>query len=177
MNQDVFGDLQEIDRRDFSNALLSIKGVYKDILRWWWKRLTHMYCLKTIMSLLLVTHTPITHAVSQFFNCKTVFRSYSYLEADYSMPCHGSRLRNKFMPIIILVATLVVLGLPLYYSIVHISMVSNSQKKGSRWTRAQSTLYSHFSPGNELWEVFEMFRKGILTGVIIYLKEQRKYYI
>ena len=174
--QNVFGDLEEIDRKDFSNALLSIKGVYKDILRWWWKRLTHSYSLKTMMSLLLLAHTPTTFAVSQFFKCKTVFKNYSYLEVDYSMACHGSRLRSAFMPVVILVGTLVVLGLPVYYCIVHMCMASNLRNKGTRWTKVHNTLYSYFSPGNELWEVFEMVRKGLLAGAIIYFKEYRKYY-
>ena len=170
----IFQGLTEVDRKDFSGTVLSIKDAHTDIIRWWYAKLSTMYSLKALVTLLLLFHTTASHAVFKYFNCNVVYKHHSYLEIDYTMACYGNSLWNKSLPLVSMFGLIMIAGFPFYYCVSYFWVASRKRlHTHSMWTQSHSVLHSNFSRRNEWWEIFEMARKFLLAAGLIYLKKQR----
>ncbi len=106
--------------------------------------------------------------VFQYFNCHPI-HSKSFLKADYSIECWVGSY-NSFLFYVILIGGLFTIGFPL-----SISLYIRKHRRELYTPKIQSRigfLYGSFMKNAEFWEVHEIIRKTLLTGVIIYLQSR-----
>lgn len=141
-------------------------GKDKKILKWWWGQKVDSHALNTSVQILLLIYTPVTRQLFQFFNCHEVTPEMIYLRQDYSIECFKSEW-NLALVYVIFVTILFAFGFPaamVYYLHRH--------RKELYTPKIQSRigfLYSSYQQGVEFWEVHELFRKTLLTGVLVYI--------
>ena len=123
-------------------------------------------CLSIMVQLFLMIHAPIAAKSFYYFDCHRLGTEKSLLRRDYSLECGGERY-NEYLP----VALTLLLGFALLLPIMLSGFLF--QHRGDLYTpktrRKIGWLYWRFVNGAEFWEIHELLRKMILTGLLIYL--------
>ena len=138
----------------------------KKLMKWWNNQSKFSHALNTTVQILLLVHTPVTRMVFQYFNCHPI-HSKAFLKADYSIECWiGSY--NSFLVYVIFIGGLFTIGFPLS---VYLYITKHRRELYTPKIQARiGFLYGSFVKRAEFWEVHEIVRKTMLTGVIIYLQ-------
>ena len=125
------------------------------------------------MPLLVLFHTPVSKKVFQFFDCDRIGSgdwSKSFLRVDYSIPCsegeHWLPSYYYFLPyvcvVLVFFTTLLPLSIAIYLRYHRNNLYTPSVLLNLGW------LYDRMRRGSEHWELYEMVRKMILTGLIVF---------
>lgn len=91
------------------------------------------------------------------------------MRSDYSIQCWGSEDWIAFSPVVFFVMILFVFGFPaliLFYIHSHRKILHSPQVQ-----EKIGFLYDRFNHGAEAWEVHEIIRKTLLTGVIVFIQD------
>ena len=119
-----------------------------------------------MVQLFLMIHAPIAAKSFYYFDCHRLGTEKSLLRRDYSLECGGERY-NEYLP----AALTLLLGFALLLPIMLSGFLF--QHRGDLYTpktrRKIGWLYWRFVNGAEFWEIHELLRKMILTGLLIYL--------
>ena len=118
------------------------------------------------VQLLLLFHAPVSAKAFLYFDCNTIGTEHSFLRQDYQLECYSDQWWS-FAPVALLLMVGFAFALPLWlggYLVVH---RNDLHTPATRHTIGW--LYSRFHTGSEGWEIFEVFRKMILTGMLVYL--------
>ncbi len=118
--------------------------------------------------LIILIHTAVTRKTFQFFNCAKVGELY-YLKADFSIQCYSSQYR-ALLPGVLAVLVCFVISLPLILALYF--FVRKEQLHHHSVRDKVGFLYDRFVRGAEFWEVHEMVRKAMLTGVLILIEDK-----
>ena len=129
------------------------------------------------MQLLMLMHTPISRKVFQYLDCAKIGRGRyvkSFVRADYSILCrdidgHYDSAYVNFLPFVILVLFGFTLALP--FGIVVFLIVQRNNLYSPSVLARIGWLYDRLNRGTEFWEVHEMLRKMILTGVVVFFPQ------
>ena len=120
------------------------------------------------VQILLLVHTPVTRKVFEFFNCRTV-HTREFLKADYTIECWSPGY-TWFSFYVIFVGMAFTLGFPVY---VGTYLLRNRQSLYTGELQARvGFLYAAFNKGSEGWEVHEIGRKTLLTGILLFLQDR-----
>jgi len=159
--------LQPMNQQTFINRLIETQDHVK-VLSWWKSQSNFSHSLNTTVQMLLLVHTPVTRLVFQYFNCNLIHEKY-FLKADYSIECWSATgVWNVFLLYVLVIGFLFTVGFPL-----GMALYIRHHRKELYTPKIQSRigfLYSNFTKNAEFWEVHEIIRKTLLTGVIIYLQ-------
>ena len=104
--------------------------------------------------------------VFQYFNCNSIHEK-SFLKADYSVECFAPEW-NGFLIYVLFIGGAFTIGFPFAMAV-----YIRKHRKELYTAKIQSRigfLYSSYTKKAEFWEVHEIVRKTLLTGVIIYLQ-------
>jgi len=140
----------------------------KKLMVWWNKQKVISSSLNLIVQLFLLVHTPVTRKVFEYFNCHQI-HSRAFLKQDYSIECNA-RPYNLFLSYVLAVGLAFTVGFPL---LVAFYLHRHREQLYSGVIQAKvGFLYAGFNKGAEGWEVHEIVRKTLLTGVLIYLQDR-----
>ena len=116
-------------------------------------------------SLLLLSHTPVSRKVFQYFHCHNI-GGREFLRADYDIMC-TSPAYYLYMPFVLVVLAGFTILLPaviLFYLFRHRKNLYSTQvHQRIGW------LYDPYVRGAEFWQVHDLLMKMLLTGVLIYV--------
>ena len=133
------------------------------LIKWTFGKRISANALAGATSLLLLSHTPLSRKVFQYFHCRNL-AGRRYLFADYDVRCESPSWFG-FLPVVLVVLASFTLLLPL-------SIGSYLyQKRKLLYTAAVQGrvgwLYAPFVKGAEGWMVHDVSLKMVLTGLII----------
>ena len=117
------------------------------------------------MSLLLLSHTPVSRKVFQFFYCQDM-GGRAYMRADYSIRCWSDPW-FAFLPLILIVLFAFTILLPV--SIGFYLWYHRHQLYSAKIQQRIGWLYDPYRKGAEFWQVHDIVLKMILTGMLIYV--------
>jgi len=145
-------------------------GKFGDVLRddwivWAEKQRIREHFLSDMLLVLFLLHAPLSQRGFYFFDCKPV-GDRSYLRHDFRIQCYTTKHEN-FIPVAIgflflfsfLFPLLVLLQLCRHHKTLHTPEIRH--KFGF--------LYRSFNRGGEYWEIHEVLRKMILTGLLVFV--------
>ena len=108
-------------------------------------------------------HAPVSQRVFYYFHFEDV-KGTAYLTSDYSIEGESAKW-VAFLPVVLALLCGFTFLLPVA---ILFKLVRNYKHLRSvHFLRVYGFLYKPFVPGAELWELHEVFRKMILTGVLI----------
>jgi len=126
------------------------------------------------VQLMMLMHTPISRKVFQYMDCVDVGTGEyvkSFVRADYGIAC--TKLGGKFdeeyitfLPLVILVLCGFTLLLP--FGILAYLFVKRKNLYSPVVNARIGWLYDRMNRGTEFWEIHEMLRKMLLTGVVVF---------
>ena len=122
--------------------------------------------LSIVVQLFLMIHAPISAKSFHYFDCHTLGSKKSMLRRDYSLECDGERY-NEYLPAALTLLLGFALLLPILLS--RFLYFHRNDLYSPKTKRKIGWLYSRFKKGAEFWEVHEVVRKMLLTGLLIYL--------
>jgi hypothetical protein len=158
-------DVEPMNQEQFTKRIIETQD-HKKVLNWWWNQSNFSHSLNTTVQMLLLVHTPVTRMVFQYFNCNPIHER-SFLKSDYSIECFAPEW-NGFLVYVLLIGGAFTVGFP-FAMAVYIRW----HRKELYTAKIQSRigfLYNSYTKKAEFWEVHEIIRKTLLTGVIIYLQ-------
>ena len=143
------------------------------LLLWNRTRKLISYSFSFSMQMLLLFHTPVSRKVFQYFDCRKIgsgTHTRAFLRVDYSIQCSegGEDILsyNSFKAPVWLVFVCFTLLLPLSLSSFLI------RKRNILYTPSvllkMGWMYERLNHGTEFWEIHELMRKMLLTGVIVF---------
>ncbi len=156
--------LQMVLRNDFARIVLGSENASAST----WVATVQRERIKSgytavVIIVFLIVHAPVSQRVFYYFHYDDV-KGTTYLTSDYSIE-YGSAKWAAFLPVVLLLLCGFTLLLPLY---VLFKLVRNYKHlRTVHFLRIYGFLYKPFVPGAELWELHEVFRKMILTGLLI----------
>jgi biopolymer transport protein ExbB/TolQ len=165
INENPDNTVQPLNEAQFIAKIVSLKK-NKQVLKWWWNRKVTSHALNTGVQILLLLYTPVTRKLFQFFNCHTITNDLIFLREDYSVECYKNDW-NVASFYVILYTIIFAFGFP-----ATITFYLYWYRKDLRRPNIQARvgfLYDSYAAGSEFWEIHEIFRKVILTGIIIYI--------
>merc|ERR1711871_1557426 len=113
---------------------------------------------------LLLFHAPVSAKAFLFFDCHRLGERF-FLRADYRLECFTAEW-DAFLPLALFLLLGFAVAVPLGLGVI---MFRNRDHLQSPATRQRiGFLMSRYSVGVEWWEIVELVRKLILTGVLIY---------
>ena len=126
------------------------------------------------MQLLMLMHTPISRKVFQYLDCHEIGHgkhTQSFVRADYSIPCMklGGTLDDSytaFLPLVVLVLCGFTLMLP--FGVITFLIMKRNDLYSPDVLARIGWLYNRLNRGVEFWEVHEMLRKMLLTGIVVF---------
>ncbi len=134
--------------------------------KWKYERELFRKSTNTTVVFLFLAHTPVSKKVFEFFNCDNLYGHF-YMREDYSIECYTDYWW-RFFPYVLIVGLGFTLGLPLAITFY---LQRNRKRLQSHVVKEQiGFLYEDFNAGAEWWEVHEILRKSLLTGLIIYIR-------
>ena len=158
-------DAQPMNQEQFTKRIIETQDP-KKVMKWWWNQSNFSRSLNTTVQMLLLVHTPVTRMVFQYFNCNPVHNK-SFLKADYSIECLSSKW-NMYLVFVLVIGGAFTIGFP-FAMAVYIRWHRHELHTAKIQSRI-GFLYSNYTNNAEFWEVHEIVRKTLLTGVIIYLQ-------
>ena len=151
-----------------SNTLGSI--LRKDWVLWAESQRVHEHFLSDTLLILFLLHAPLSQRGFYFFACQQV-GDRSFLLADFTIQCYASK-HAQFVPIAIGFLVAFSFLLP---TVVLMLLCCNHKKLHTPEVRHKfGFLYAPFNRGGEYWEIHEVFRKLILTGLLVFIPESSR---
>ena len=118
--------------------------------------------------LLLLAHSPVSKKVFLYHLCRNIAGK-SFVRSDYSVECF-SPAWGSFYPLVIFVLLTFTAGFPAFLCYM---FYRNRKKLYTREVFSRmGFLYERYIHGSEWWEVHEMLRKVMLTGVLLFFSER-----
>ena len=154
-----------MDKKQFHARIKTLSQ--QKIFEWWYGRKRKHFILNASTHCLLFIHTPITRKVFEFFNCHPI-HSKSFLKSDYSIECESPYYKLT-LPYVIIICLGFSFSLPVAIAV--FLFVRKNRLREHGMGEALSFLYEPYRNGVEGWEVLEIFRKTLLTGILIYLQD------
>jgi hypothetical protein len=114
---------------------------------------------------LLMFHAPVSMRAFLYFDCVKLGKHH-FLRADYSIECFEQEW-NAFLPLALILLITFALGIPLVlggYMLYHRRALRSPAMR-----RFLGFIMARYRPGVEWWEIQELLRKMVLTGMLIYL--------
>ena len=144
-----------------------------ELLRWNVQRKLNSESFSLAVQVLMLLHTPVSRKVFQYFSCHELGLTGSswskkYLRADYNISCNDLSYA-LFMPVVLVVLFGFTLLLPI--AIGYQIFKYRHQLYQPAVLKTYGFLYDRLNKGVEFWEVHEIFRRMILTGLIIFFPE------
>jgi Ca2+-binding EF-hand superfamily protein len=161
------GDLF-LDQEEFIELVLDPHNkvhIDTEVIAWSAQRRDMYHAFADVSQLLLLVHTPVARSFFTFFDCVDVSGK-MLLKQDMSLLC-GDDDYNGTRIFVMFVGILFVIGFPLcigVYLVLH-----RNELYAVRVTDKIGFLYDRFHKGSEFWELHELVRKVILTGVAVTL--------
>ena len=156
-----------ISRRQFLS--ISNDTVLERLGLAWIIQAESMRLWSVLMSGLLVflffVHAPVSQRFFYYFSCHHISGK-QYLRSDYSMQCYTGA-HATFLPFVIVAMLSFTFLFPILVGFQLFKRRKNLRSAINRFE--YGFLYLHFSVGAEFWEFHELFRKLILTGLIVFL--------
>ena len=149
----------------------------KEVLEWWWSESVFSNASNATVQILLLVHTPVTRLVFQYFNCYSVHHR-KFLKEDSRIECfpqvndgnYDNDLWNNYLIYVIVIGVAFTIGFPsMLFTYLHLH---RKDLQDPDIKAKVGFLYAPFTKGAELWEIHEIIRKTLLTGVIIYLQSR-----
>ena len=122
--------------------------------------------VSTAVQILLLFHAPVSAKAFLYFDCDPVGTNSTFVRQDYKLRCRSDEWW-AFVPVAISLLVCFAFALPLWLSGYLFARRNSLKSPATRQTIGW--LYSRYHEGSEWWEVFEVFRKMILTGMLVYL--------
>ena len=121
--------------------------------------------MSDILLVLFLLHAPLSQRGFYFFDCKDVGGRW-YLQADFTIRCYYEK-HQVFVPLAMFFLIFFSFMFPLY---VLILLCRHRTKLHTPEIRHKfGHLYASFTVGAEYWEIHEVFRKMILTGLLVFV--------
>ena len=136
-----------------------------EVIAWSSQRRDMYHAFADVSQLLLLVHTPVARSFFTYFDCISVSGK-SYLKEDMSLRCDSDDY-YLFMIFILFVGVLYVVGFPLAIAVYLYH--HRNELYAVRVTDKIGFLYDRFQKGSEFWELHELIRKVMLTGVAVTL--------
>ena len=120
--------------------------------------------------LLMLIHAPLSKKLFLFYVCQNVGNLY-YMKADYNIQCYTSDW-NAFHPVILFNLFVYTIGFPLllicviYWAHAHHKLYHRS------FYSKMGFLYSGYHKGTEWWEIHQILRKIMLTGLLMFASDR-----
>ena len=157
---------KSLNSKEFEDRLLTLDR--QPLLKWWHNEQTVEHALAFSVQLFLFVHTPVTRKVFEYYNCRNV-RGRHFLKVDYSIECFSPEW-DWFQSYVLFVGLLFTLGLPV---VLAFYLYRHRKELYTGYVQARlGVVYSTFNKGAEGWEIHEIVRKTLLTGVIISLHQR-----
>ena len=145
----------------------------ESLLLWNRTRKLISYSFSFSMQLLLIFHTPVSRKVFQYFDCRTIGSgtyTKSFLRVDYSIQCSEGGKNvvsyNLFLPVVALVFGGFTLLLPA--SLTLFLTLKRKQLYEPHILSKMGWMYDRLNRGQEFWEIHELIRKMLLSGIIVF---------
>jgi hypothetical protein len=113
--------------------------------------------------IILLIYPAVSRVVLEAVNCRTLDRGQRFLVADYSINCNSSYY-TSFLPLIGPALVLYPIGIPLLFF-----LMLKFKRNVHPWDENLSFLYKTYRPEFWWFEVYELLRKLVLTGLIIFV--------
>jgi hypothetical protein len=140
----------------------------EDWILWAEKERSREQFLSDMLLVLFLLHAPLSQRGFYFFACTDVGGK-MFLVSDYSIECYTSK-HLPFVPVAIIFLVLFSFLLPIA---VLFKLCRHRKKLHSPEIRHKfGFLYASFNPGGEYWEIHEIFRKLLLTGLLVFVPVQ-----
>ena len=117
--------------------------------------------------MLFIAHSPISQTAFQWVDCRSVGTS-KFMHVDYSMNCASSQYR-ALSPLAWTVIVAFSFGMPIFLS-AYLFMKRKTLRKPMTITKI-GWMYSRYTIGSEWWDIYEVIRKLMLTGVLLVFKD------
>jgi hypothetical protein len=122
-------------------------------------------CMSILLMSLFVLHAPVSAKLCRFYACTPV-AGRMFLQDDFSIECwEGDFL--AFSPFVVVSLSVFTFGFPL--SLVWILYRHRKNFHKPRVYARYGFLYAPFREGCEFWELHELTRKLMLTGLLVFL--------
>ena len=177
---------QELTRDQFLNAITSgeIEGLTHTGNKWVEvverERVFTSY-LAGVLLIFFLIHAPVSQRVFYYFDHHDVKSRYinynpnqsdqqwssgKYLRSDYSIEYETGKW-EAFLPVTLIILLLFVLGFPLI--IIMVLFKNRHHLHSAHNRRRLGFIYKPFVRGAEFWELHEVFRKMMLTSILIFI--------
>merc|ERR1712195_442896 len=121
--------------------------------------------LSDMLLILFLLHAPLSQRGFYFFDCRNVGDQF-YLQADYTIKCYTTK-HQAYVPLAVLFLIFFSFMFPIF---VLFKLCVNRKHLHTPEIRHQlGHLYASFTVGAEYWEIHEVFRKMILTGLLVFI--------
>merc|ERR1711865_628110 len=145
-------------------------GKFGDVLRddwivWAEKQRIREHFLSDMLLVLFLLHAPLSQRGFYFFDCLDVGGRF-FLQADFSIQCFTTK-HETFVPL--------AMGFLVFFSflfplLVLLQLCRHRKRLHTPEIRHRfGFLYRSFNIGGEYWEIHEVFRKMILTGLLVFI--------
>jgi len=166
-----------IYREEFIKALLSEENpVHKvvsteKVILWVKKNSIFSFCASLLVQLCLMFHAPVSAKAFYYFDCHWLGENKALLRRDYGLACYEDEY-NAYLPVaytlLLGFALFVPLSLTTFIFIHRHELHSPSTRSKIGW------LYPRFNTGSEFWEIHELMRKMVLTGMMVYFPSKMR---
>ena len=118
--------------------------------------------------MLLLAHAPVSKKVFIYYLCRDI-GGRSFIRSDYSIQCYTGEWKS-FEPAVMFVLVTFTVGFPV---LLMVMMFWNRNRLYRRDVYARmGFLYERYIRGAEWWEIHEMLRKVVLTGLLLFTSER-----
>ena len=117
--------------------------------------------------MLFIAHSPISQTAFQWVDCRSVGTS-KFMHVDYSMDCASSQYR-ALSPLAWTVIVAFSCGMPIVLA-VYVFIKRKTLRTPMTITKI-GWMYSRYTIGSEWWDIYEVIRKLMLTGVLLVFKD------
>ena len=137
----------------------------QEITKWSYEEKAQSVMLMMTALLLLFVHTPVSKVCFEFFICQKIENQY-YMRSDYTIQCISGNEWLTLLPFVLTMLIGFTAGFPL--SVVYYLYKHRYELYGAHVQGKYGWLYRPFRIGVEWWEVHEIIRRMLLTGVLIF---------
>lgn len=123
--------------------------------------------MQMLLQVLFFVHAPISTRLFHFFNCADV-GGRLYLRGDYGMQCFVGK-HGGFVGFVIFFLISFTFLFP--FSILGYLTFHRKRLYQAHIQQRLGFLYHHFRVGAEMWEIHEVLRKLVLTGMLVFLQD------
>jgi len=119
----------------------------------------------TAFQLLGLVHAPVSSKLFNYFDCQDISER-SFLRADYSLECHTGG-HHTFQIVVYLFLIGFTFGLPLALGLVLV--LNRKTLRTPKVMEKYGFLYDTYILGAEYWNIQELMRRLLLTGMLLFL--------